>query len=398
LVTLGASLAIAAVPCAAQAANGANASDGGVVASPSRADEGVSLRPHFEVAGAHFVSVLGGWQGREIGFGSVATVGLELGVSRRFGLEARLFGAGFLDGSDPSDPSLRPASSAGFYGGGLGFRSHPFAVLEGAWFGGALSYARTGDVGRVAVDLRVGWDFRPTARTELGPYVGFLQVIEPDSTTMRPQDARAVMLGLHVGFDEGPPVVAPPPPIKVVAPPTPTPPKKLECPPGKVLDEGASHCVDVPPPPPAPELCADGSVASGPTGCPMAVDEVKVVGDEIVLGDRIYFDLGLSTIKPKSLPMLANLAKLILDHPEYVLIRVQGHTDETGPDELNQKLSEDRAASVVRVLVDLGVPAARLQAQGFGKQRPRASGGTREARQENRRVEFLIERRQEVKP
>jgi outer membrane protein OmpA-like peptidoglycan-associated protein len=130
----------------------------------------------------------------------------------------------------------------------------------------------------------------------------------------------------------------------------------------------------------------------------MAVDEVKVVGDEIVLGDRIYFDLGLSTIKPKSRPMLANLAKLILDHPEYVAIRVQGHTDESGPDELNQRLSEARAAAVVQMLVELGVPADRLRAQGFGKQRPRAQGDTVEARQENRRVEFIIERRQEVRP
>lgn len=377
-----------ALPCSARAG------DGGVVrGSPS--GDGVSWRPHFEVAGAHFVSVLGGWQGKEIGFGSVATVGLELGVSRRFGLEARLFGAGFLDGSAPSDPSLRPASSAGFYGGGLGFRAHPFAVLEGAWLGGALSYARTGDVGRVAVDLRIGWDFRPSARTELGPYVGFLQVIEPDSSVMRPQDARAVMLGLHVGFDEGPPRVAPPRPVKVAAPPPP-PPKKLECPPGKVLDESATRCLEVPPPP-APERCADGTVAPA-TGCPMAVDEVKVVGDEIVLGDRIYFDLGLATIKPRSRPMLANLAKLILDHPEYVVIHVQGHTDESGPDEFNQRLSEARAAAVVRMLVELGVPAARLHAQGFGEQRPRANGATVEASQENRRVEFLIERRQEVKP
>src|SRR5262249_35232062 len=149
-----------------------------------------------------------------------------------------------------------------------------------------------------------------------------------------------------------------------------------------------------PPPPPAPTTCPDGSEMEDGV-CPAPDAPVKVVGDEIVLGDRIYFDFGLASVKQKSWPLLAKLAKEILAHPEFARIHVEGPTGEVGTGEWNQELSEARAAEVVRVLVKVGGPKVRLDAQGFGKKVPRVAGGSEKARQENRRVEFLIEKGEE---
>jgi outer membrane protein OmpA-like peptidoglycan-associated protein len=349
-------------------------------AAHAEVDDGVSLRPHFEVSAAHFVSAFDAWQGREIGFGAVTAAALELGVSKRFGLEARLIGAQFAAGSDSSDPAIKSTGASGFFGGGVGFRTHPFSLLSGAWLGGAFDIVRTGGASRMELDLRVGWDFRAGDHTELGPFLGYLQVIEPDTVGLRPADARAVMIGLHLGFDEGPTWHRPPPPPSDVA--------------KKPAPKPVVAVAPPPPPPPPHVVCPDGSDMEDGV-CPAPDAPVKVVGDEIILGDRVYFDFGLANVKAKSWPLLAKLAKLIVAHPEFTRIHVQGHTDEIGTDEWNQKLSEARAAEVVRVLVKLGVPASRLDAEGFGKKVPRVEGSSETAHQLNRRVEFLIEKKVE---
>jgi outer membrane protein OmpA-like peptidoglycan-associated protein len=84
------------------------------------------------------------------------------------------------------------------------------------------------------------------------------------------------------------------------------------------------------------------------------------------------------------------VAKLILEHPELKKIRVEGHTDNVGSAPYNKDLSERRAASVVRYLAEKGVPRARLDAAGYGFERPVASNATALGRAKNRRVEFRI--------
>ena len=72
-------------------------------------------------------------------------------------------------------------------------------------------------------------------------------------------------------------------------------------------------------------------------------------------------------------------------------IRIAGHTDATGSDNLNLNLSAQRAASVARFLTDVGrIPANTISAQGFGSQRPVATNATPEGRAQNRRIEVLI--------
>lgn len=71
-------------------------------------------------------------------------------------------------------------------------------------------------------------------------------------------------------------------------------------------------------------------------------------------------------------------------------IRIEGHTDNVGNPDFNQKLSERRAAAVKTFLEkEYGIDGSRLEAQGFGDTRPVASNDTPEGRQANRRVELV---------
>ena len=126
-------------------------------------------------------------------------------------------------------------------------------------------------------------------------------------------------------------------------------------------------------------------------GCPDA-EQIRVVGDKIVLDDRVHFMVNSHIIRGISYPLLERLAKLIIEHPEYIHIDVQGHTDERGPDWFNEKLSQDRANSVMEFLISRGVKRDRLSARGFGKSKPLVDRTSEYAWYMNRRVEFELTR------
>jgi outer membrane protein OmpA-like peptidoglycan-associated protein len=109
----------------------------------------------------------------------------------------------------------------------------------------------------------------------------------------------------------------------------------------------------------------------------------------IVNMSDVLFDVGKATLKPEAREKLAKVAGILETHPDLKL-QVEGHTDSTGSDELNQKLSENRASSARDFLVSQGIPATEITATGFGKTMPVASNDTAEGRQRNRRVELVI--------
>jgi len=86
---------------------------------------------------------------------------------------------------------------------------------------------------------------------------------------------------------------------------------------------------------------------------------------------------------------LTGLAAALNGYPD-TNIRIVAHTDKTGEDELNRKLSERRAMSVGKALTDSGLDAARLKCEGRGFNEPKADNSTREGRALNRRVEIFI--------
>jgi outer membrane protein OmpA-like peptidoglycan-associated protein len=71
-------------------------------------------------------------------------------------------------------------------------------------------------------------------------------------------------------------------------------------------------------------------------------------------------------------------------------VRVEGHTDDTGPEDVNMRLSQQRANSVRDYLVRKGVSAHRIEAKGYGESKPLEPGTSDSARAANRRVEFVV--------
>ena len=103
----------------------------------------------------------------------------------------------------------------------------------------------------------------------------------------------------------------------------------------------------------------------------------------------ILFDTNSSSLLPGGYDRLRSLATTLKSYPQQRLI-VKGHTDSQGDDRYNQKLSEERAATVQTFIISEGVPAARVTAIGFGSKMPVATNATAEGRQQNRRVEIEI--------
>jgi outer membrane protein OmpA-like peptidoglycan-associated protein len=125
-------------------------------------------------------------------------------------------------------------------------------------------------------------------------------------------------------------------------------------------------------------------------GCP---DETlaKVEQGKIVILQKIFFDTAKATIKKESFPVLEAVAGILKANPDIKKVAIEGHTDDVGNDARNLELSDARAKSVMAWLtVTGGVEAARLSAQGYGETRPAVTGKTKDVREANRRVEFII--------
>ncbi|WP_204355041.1 OmpA family protein [Bradymonas sediminis] len=141
-----------------------------------------------------------------------------------------------------------------------------------------------------------------------------------------------------------------------------------------------------------PDLIDRCPMVPGPAtnnGCPVERKLVKVEDNQIKLNERVHFKTAKSDILPSSYPLLDEVADVLTENPS-IHVRIEGHTDSRGRDSYNQKLSEDRAASVLRYLLGRGIDASRLVSQGFGETRPIEDNATKTGRAANRRVEIHI--------
>ncbi len=105
--------------------------------------------------------------------------------------------------------------------------------------------------------------------------------------------------------------------------------------------------------------------------------------------NNLFFDLGKATLKPESEPELKRILQVMKENVALV-IEISGHTDNTGSDEINNKLSLERANAVRENLLKGGIDQARIKTKGYGKSKPKADNATEEGRQINRRVEIEI--------
>jgi outer membrane protein OmpA-like peptidoglycan-associated protein len=114
-------------------------------------------------------------------------------------------------------------------------------------------------------------------------------------------------------------------------------------------------------------------------------------GNNIILNmpGNITFGSGKSDIKPGFYGVL-NSVSVVLKEFNQTGVNIAGHTDSTGSDSLNQKLSNDRANSVLQYLAGQGVAYGRLRAYGYGESQPIASNNTDAGRAQNRRVEITL--------
>jgi OOP family OmpA-OmpF porin len=119
-------------------------------------------------------------------------------------------------------------------------------------------------------------------------------------------------------------------------------------------------------------------------GCPLPVkDKVSIALD-------VEFDFDSAEIRPKYHKHLKEVANFLKKYPDTTAV-IEGHTDNSGPEEYNIMLSRKRANSVRKYLIDrFNIPHYRLDAKGFGESRPIADNSNRKGRQRNRRVTAVI--------
>ncbi len=193
---------------------------------------------------------------------------------------------------------------------------------------------------------------------------------------------------------------------------------------GKKATPPPPPAAPVPPPPPAPEpvkevdtdgdgindtddKCPTEAGTAKYNGCPVPDTDGDGINDDddkcpTIAGVKendgcpaipklnaasIQFVTGSSKLTAGAVKELDDIVSYMKEYPE-VTLQVNGHTDNVGKEELNQTLSEKRAASVVDALVKKGVDASKLTSEGFGMSQPVADNSTPAGRTKNRRVEF----------
>ena len=143
----------------------------------------------------------------------------------------------------------------------------------------------------------------------------------------------------------------------------------------KIVVTAAQPAAPEPPPPP-------------PIAKPIL--KARVEGKKIVISEKVMFEYNKATIKVDSHQLLKDVATVLTENPKITKVKIEGHTDSDGNDKYNKKLSQQRADAVKDFLVKVGIDANRLEAVGYGEERPAASNDTDEGKEANRRVEFNI--------
>jgi outer membrane protein OmpA-like peptidoglycan-associated protein len=136
--------------------------------------------------------------------------------------------------------------------------------------------------------------------------------------------------------------------------------------------------------------CPDEPGRSEYQGC-RTKQLVSITPSQLRVFKNVQFGSSSSSIARRSRRLLDNVAAVIRSHPEFRKVRIEGHTDDRGSDDLNKQLSQQRAQAVADYLIGRGVEPDRLQAIGFGEEKPLFSNRTASGRRKNRRVEFNLE-------
>jgi len=117
---------------------------------------------------------------------------------------------------------------------------------------------------------------------------------------------------------------------------------------------------------------------------------VEIRDNQIVIREKIQFDVDQATIKPESNSLLDEIVATFQKNPQIKKVEIDGHASAEGIPAFNRKLSDERARAVLTYLMNHGVDKDRISAKGWGADKPIADNATKEGREKNRRVEFNI--------
>jgi outer membrane protein OmpA-like peptidoglycan-associated protein len=120
-----------------------------------------------------------------------------------------------------------------------------------------------------------------------------------------------------------------------------------------------------------------------------AVQESTNVGEAVEFG-RVEYAVGKGSALASSIPTLLAVRTILSNNPQIELVRVEGHSDDTGTAEYNQHLARRRARAVVRWLIERGIAPTRLEAYACSDLYPREPDTKKQGLQANRRVEFHV--------
>jgi len=140
------------------------------------------------------------------------------------------------------------------------------------------------------------------------------------------------------------------------------------------------------------DCCPNEAGTTENNGCPMHEQPLVTLFPELIRPEgRVFFVPSQSTLEARSFGLLDWVVRVIQEHPEFPRIVVAAHTDNRGFSDANQRLSQARAEAVRQYLIKRGVAPERVVAKGFGDTQPIDSNATSSGRENNRRVEFIID-------
>jgi outer membrane protein OmpA-like peptidoglycan-associated protein len=119
-------------------------------------------------------------------------------------------------------------------------------------------------------------------------------------------------------------------------------------------------------------------------------------GIKITFNSGLLFDVDRSDLREQSKQNLNDLGRILNKYPDTNVL-IEGHTDSTGPDDYNQRLSKDRAESVAAYLSEIPVQTSRFTVRGYGETQPVATNETPDGRQLNRRVDIAVMANEKLK-
>jgi outer membrane protein OmpA-like peptidoglycan-associated protein len=269
------------------------------------------------------------------------------------------------------------AGTAWTFGGGLQLKGPHHGSGLSPWLDVDALYVRTGDLNRAGFAAAVGLAVAvgESRAFWIGPFARYLHILQGSPAGYDNHDGKIASLGISLAW--GPDVERQPEPARLADPPAPVEKQASLCP--DTDQDGVLDRVD---------RCPEVPGSADNWGC-RTYEKIVVKKDKLELKERLYFAWNESTLHEASYPVLDEVVVALKENKNF-RVQVEGHTSSEGTDDRNQALSEQRAQAVLDYLVAHGVEKERLVSKGFASSVPTDTNETPAGRDNNRRVEFVV--------